>query len=114
MAARRVSVGLMVVVMGFLGRAWAEELPLVGKVALQPLAAHAKAVVEAMEFMGQPVDAATRAAIEKAASAGDEADGVKGIQAALDPLCLVGVDINPEARVKASAGPAKASLVEQG
>ena len=43
MAARRVSVGLMVVMMGFLGRAWGEELPLVGKVALQPLAAHAKA-----------------------------------------------------------------------
>jgi hypothetical protein len=114
MAARRVLVGLMVVVICLLGRAWGEELPLVGKVALQPLAGHARAVAEAMEFMGQPLDARTREAIEKASAATDEAEGVRGIQAALDPFCLVGVDINPEARVKASAGPAKASLVEQG
>src|SRR6267378_3918275 len=39
---------------------------------------------------------------------------VQAIQAALDPLCLLAVDINPEARVKVAAGPAAAELTEAG
>jgi hypothetical protein len=39
---------------------------------------------------------------------------VREIQGALDPLCLVGVEINPESRVKVAAGPARAELVESG
>jgi len=33
------------------------------------------------------------------------ARAVRAIQAALDPLCLIAVDINPESRVKVAAGP---------
>ena len=33
------------------------------------------------------------------------------IQAALDPYCLVGININPESRVKVVPGPAKPELV---
>src|SRR4030095_13567211 len=91
-----------------------EPLPIVPKVSLQPLAAHAQVVAETMELLGQPLDAATRTAIEKASTSADEAEGVKGIQTALDALCLVGIDINPEARVKVTTGPAKPVLVEQG
>ena len=36
------------------------------------------------------------------------------IQRVLDPLCLVGVHINPESRVKAQAGAAPKQLMEQG
>ena len=36
------------------------------------------------------------------------------LQGILDRYCLVGVQINPEMRVKVAQGPAKAELVEQG
>ncbi len=36
------------------------------------------------------------------------------LQAVLDPLCLVGVNINPESRVSVVRGAAKAALNEQG
>jgi hypothetical protein len=36
---------------------------------------------------------------------------LKELQDLLDPLCLAGVSINPESRVKAARGPAAASLV---
>ena len=114
MSHRRCAIGFVVVslVLGFSVRA--EELPLVTKVSFQPLAAHAKVLTEAMEAAGQPLSAQTRAALESAYESQNEADGVKAIQAALDAHCLVGIDINPEARVKVAAGPATPALVEQG
>jgi len=36
---------------------------------------------------------------------------VKGIQEALDPLCVAIVEINPESRLKASNGPVAKRLV---
>ena len=36
------------------------------------------------------------------------------MQDALDPLCLIGVEINPESRVKAVQGPAPARLMKHG
>jgi hypothetical protein len=92
----------------------APALPRVSDVALQPLAAHAKALTEAMDFLGAPLPDATRAALEAAYGDADEARAIGAIQAALDPLCLAAVDINPESRVKAAAGPAKPALVESG
>src|SRR5207248_9644257 len=44
----------------------------------------------------------------------DEARQVREIQEALDPYCLLMVQINPESRVKVARGPAKPELVEQG
>ena len=44
----------------------------------------------------------------------DAAAAVEKIQQVLDPLCLVGVTINPESRVKVQAGPAPKELIEQG
>src|SRR5206468_8390973 len=44
----------------------------------------------------------------------DAEKAVRGIQEALDPLCLVSVHINPESRVKVEPGPAARRLVEQG
>src|SRR5579863_4902645 len=41
----------------------------------------------------------------------DAARALKKLQDLLDPLCLAGVSINPESRVKAARGPAAASLV---
>ncbi|HSI36632.1 MAG TPA: CehA/McbA family metallohydrolase, partial [Tepidisphaeraceae bacterium] len=90
------------------------DVPVVEQVALQPLAAHARALAETLEFTGAHLPDEARKAIESAAGAKDELAGVRAIQAALDPLCLAVVDINPEARVKVAAGPAAPRLLEAG
>jgi hypothetical protein len=93
---------------------FSEALPVVDKVAAQPLLAHVKQVEEALDFLGDPLPSAAKQAIAAAADAGDEAKIVRAVQDALDPYCLAGIEINPESRVKAAAGPAEPRLVEQG
>src|SRR5687768_10261102 len=92
----------------------ADDLAVLDKVALQPLAAHAKALTDAMELLGTPLGDDTRKALDAAYQNANEADAVRQIQQALDALCIAGVDINPESRVKVAAGPAKPELVEAG
>jgi hypothetical protein len=97
------------------GRAAAEPpLPVVRHVARQPLAAAARALTRTLDALGTPLAASTRAALDAAYREADDAQAVGAIQAALDPHCLVAVDVNPESRVKAVAGPAKPELVEVG
>ena len=84
----------------------AEELPLVSNVELQPLAAQAQRVLQALEILGEPQIAAQRSLAT--------ARTVTDIQNILDKLCLVGVNINPEARVKVEQGEAKAELMQNG
>lgn len=88
----------------------ADELPMVKKVDLQPLASHVKTVMTALESSGAPMPDHTRNALGEAIEGGD----IAAIQNLLDPLCIAGVEINPESRVKVSAGPAKAQLLEGG
>lgn len=92
----------------------AEPLPLVAEVEYQPLVAQAKRVVDALDFLGEPIAAADRKAIEQAFDATDPAQAVIKLQETLDKYVLVGVEINPESRVKASPGEAPPELVEQG
>lgn len=87
--------------------AWAETLPVVANVELQPLAAQAERVATALEMLGDPLPAADRAALRSATS-------VARIQEILDKHCLAGVHINPEARVKVQQGQARAELQQQG
>jgi len=82
----------------------AETLPVVAGVERQPLAAQVERVVQALELAGEPF-------AERGALAGAS---VEKIQEILDKHCLVGLEINPEARVKVQQGPAKAELMEQG
>jgi len=82
------------------------------EVELQPLAAQANRIADALDLMGAPLSQADRGRLAKAAA--DPAGGVAEIQRVLDPLCLVVVDINPESRVKAARGEAAAGLVEAG
>ncbi len=92
----------------------AADLAVVENVPVQPVAAQSRRVVEALESLGQPLSEGQRKAIDQAARAEDESEGVKAIQGVLDPLCLVGVTINPESRVKAQKGPAAGALVQGG
>src|SRR5689334_5047702 len=88
----------------------AEKLPIVTKAEVQPLRVHVGRLKEALEFLGQPLAGPIEAALKEP----DEAKALRSIQEALDPLCLVGVHINPESRVKVDPGPAAHRLVEQG
>jgi len=92
----------------------ADELPVVNQVDLQPLQAQARRIDQALQLLGAPLDEKQQAALKKALAETDAAKGIAAIQAVLDPLCLVGVDINPESRVKVQQGPAPAKLAQQG
>ena len=75
-------------------------------VELQPLAAQVERVVQALELAGAPLSPDQQRALREALANADEAAAVKKIQQVFDPLCLVGVEINPESRVKVQAGAA--------
>ena len=91
-----------------------DRLPIVVDVELQPLVAQATRVAQSLELLGAPLNQEQLEGLRAAAKAADPVQGVKQIQAILDPLCLVGVNINPESRVKAHLGPAPAKLMQQG
>ncbi|MEX0611412.1 MAG: hypothetical protein WD229_04765, partial [Pirellulales bacterium] len=93
---------------------FAQSLPLVRDVGLQPLAAQVERVVQALELTGSPLPAEQNTALRAALSETDEAKAISRIQEVLDPLCLVGVQINPESRVKVAEGAAAKELIQQG
>ncbi|HEX8337280.1 MAG TPA: CehA/McbA family metallohydrolase, partial [Pyrinomonadaceae bacterium] len=85
-----------------------------GVVELQPLAAQARRVAEALELLGEPLSAADRRALEVAAEDADQSRGAAAIERVLDRRALVHVAISPESRVSVTRGAARAQLVEQG
>lgn len=72
----------------------------------QPLAAQVLRLVDAFEFLGSPLDKNTFEGLKKACEVRDAAK----IQEILDPLTLVNININPEARVKAARGKKDAAI----
>ena len=88
--------------------------PSVAKVEQQPLVAATERLVQALEFIGSPLGAEDRKALEAALKLEQAADCTEAVQKVLDKLCLVGVSINPESRVSVIEGPAKRELVQQG
>ncbi len=89
-------------------------LPLVENVSMQPFAAHVKRLLEALDYIGEPMlSAAERKSVQDACASDDPA-AFKTIQQVLDAHCLLGVNINPESRVKVARGPARPRLVESG
>jgi len=84
----------------------APSLPLVTDVQFQPLAAQVQRVAQALESLGAPLAGKDRDALDEALSGDQPKEAVKAIQRVLDPLCLAGVNVNPESRVKAHLGDA--------
>src|SRR5262245_8561832 len=76
----------------------------------QPLAANVERVLVALNMLGAPPAAETAAKLHAAAKARD----ARALQELLDPLALVVVTLNPEARVKAARSPAPATLQQGG
>jgi hypothetical protein len=85
------------------------EIPVV-EVEGQPLAANVQRLQQALDYLGAPLPGKVRAELEAAIAAHDAVR----LQQLLDPLVLCAVDINPESRVKAQRGPAKAVLQQGG
>jgi hypothetical protein len=92
----------------------AENLPVVVDVEFQPLSAQVKRVVEALEMLGQPLAPAQRSRLDQALDSAGGPSAIRAIQNVLDELCLIGIDINPESRVKSTQGPATPRLVQNG
>ena len=89
--------------------AFGQNVP-IREVAGQPLGANATRLTQALEYLGQPLDATTAKKIRSAAQERNSAL----IQQILDPNVLFVVSLNPEVRVKVARGPAKARLTQAG
>ena len=92
----------------------AQELPIVEGAAIQPLLVKVGRLREALAYLGEPLPNDVLREIEAAERMEDGEAASKRIQAALDPLCVAGVMISPESRVKVAPGSAKRDLVQQG
>ncbi len=112
-----VGMGAVVWLAHFGGWGHADEpsaLPMVKGVSAQALRAQVVRVAQALEQMGAPLSGEHQQAFQRALDCEDPEEFVALVQEALDPLCLVGVNINPESRVKVAAGPAAKELIQQG
>ncbi len=107
-------VSFLVNLIGLISQVGADDLPRVEGVPAQPLAAQVRRLVEALELQGQPLAISTKAKLDEALGKAEASEQVRAIQEVLDPLCLVGVTVNPESRVKAEPGSARAELVQDG
>jgi hypothetical protein len=98
----------------------AADLPLIRKVDRQPLAAQAKRVVQALDYLGAPLPEADKKSLEAAAEEAKETKAVETIQTILDKHCLFGVRIAQWGTEPTDVlpiiqpGPAKPELAEQG
>ena len=87
---------------------------LVEKVEAQPLLAQALRVAEALNYIGNSLPQHASKRLQELRNLPYNAKTVQAVQEILDPYCLAEVEINPEARVKVSAGPAKPELIQEG
>src|SRR5690349_24378346 len=93
----------------------AQQLPVAATVEHQPLAAQVSRLLEALDFLGEPLPADETSELKRlTGTAADRGQAVAEIQKILDRHCLAAVEINPESRVKVQEGPTKPELVEQG
>jgi hypothetical protein len=115
MQTKLVTSSMMLLIVLFVNQlASAEPLPIIEGVEAQPVKAQVRRLEQALEFLGEPLTAAQKSALDKALQETDASKAVTAIQQALDALVLAAVNINPESRVKVAAGPAAKKLVEQG
>ncbi|MBI4325177.1 MAG: CehA/McbA family metallohydrolase [Chloroflexi bacterium] len=105
-----IGLGLMVTSLAAEGPA----LPIIKNVEWQPLAAQVRRLIEAMEYLGVPFRAQDQKALTDLIGGTNPGEAGEAVQRILDSYCVVGVNINPESRVKLAQGPAALELVEQG
>ncbi len=91
-----------------------QGVKLVEKVEAQPLLSQALRVGEALSFIGNSLPEHSIKRLLALKNLQYDIKTVKAVQEILDPYCLAVIEINPEARVKVSAGSAKPELVQEG
>jgi len=102
-------VSLWMVTLGHAG-----DLPKISKVELQPLAAQAQRVADALELIGSPLSSEDRKIVQQAADQKDHGKAVMAIQDVFDKHCLAAVRIDRGKIMEVEAGPARPELAEQG
>ncbi|MGH9373800.1 MAG: CehA/McbA family metallohydrolase [Vicinamibacterales bacterium] len=90
------------------------RVPADASVPLQPLALQVRQLETALHYLGQPLPAADRQAINAAVALTDERAAVARLQEVLDRSVLAAVHINPESRVRVEQGAARPELVQGG
>jgi hypothetical protein len=93
----------------------AQTLAVVEDADWHALRVHCQQLVKNLKALDAPLPAATLEALEpllKQQKPEDPADACRAVQKLLDAHCLLGVNVNPESRVKAARGPRKAELVQ--
>lgn len=94
--------------------AGAAELPQVTTVESQPLTAATERLIEALDYIGAPLAATDKQALQAALRQTDAPRLIAEVQRILDPYCLVAATIQPDGRVAVVEGPAKKELIQQG
>src|SRR4051794_32185427 len=84
------------------------------RIDVQPLAAQARRVIDALEYLGEPFAPEALRPLRAAEASGDQAGMLGAIERLFAERCLIEVRINPEGRVSLERGAAEARLVEQG
>jgi len=88
-------------------------IPTGDKTELPALHANCDLVLRALDSLGASLPETTAKALkELITNSGADNQAAEKIQQLLDPHCLIAVTINPESRVKAARGAAKAELVQ--
>lgn len=87
---------------------------MVNSAELQPLSAQATRIAEALSYLGAPLADSEQQQLKSAFESSDNEKGIETVQRVLDKHCLVGVEINPEMRVKVALGEAKPELMQDG
>ncbi len=90
------------------------EFPQVNDVEVQPLLVQVDRLREALALVGTPLDDSAIALITRARNEENKDTARQLVQQALDPLCIAGIVINPESRVKVVPGPATPELDQNG
>ena len=80
----------------------------------QPFAAQTQRLLAALDMIGEPFNADDSAALKTILSQAPQGDTVQRLDDVLQKRALIHVQINPEGRVSATRGIAKAELVENG
>ena len=88
----------------------AADVPVIGDVEGQPLAANAGRVLKAADFLGTPLPEDATKALNKAIEDKD----AKKVQELLDKFVLFAITINPEARLKVATGPGSTTIQQAG
>jgi hypothetical protein len=92
----------------------ASTLAIVKGVEPQPFKAQVRRLAQALEQLGSPLAREERAALDEALDDVDPVASGEKIQKLLDAHALVGVNVNPESRVKVAPGPAARELAQNG